>query len=315
MPEVSIIIVSMNRPDNLCPCLDSIREHTAVSYETFVVAYMFDKTSLSRLKEAYPWVTWVESDEPRGFSENNNLALRKASGRYCFVVNDDTLMSMPVIDRLVRDFSLLPSDAAIVSPRILNPDGSLQLNGRAAWSAMKYVLSKFHLYREQPDDTIGKDAVFESVYPTSDITGACFMIKTGLFHRLGWFDERYYFIPEDIALSTLVRHCGYGVYVDGAADIVHKWHVTASAISPAVKPTALRGSLIFYARGSRLRYLFIGAAVFCAELMKFFLAVLRKLFKPTREHERALLVYRHNLESIFTRRTPKEVFLRYYRQK
>ena len=37
-PDVSIVIVSMNKTEYLFPCLDSIREHTSVTYETLVVA-------------------------------------------------------------------------------------------------------------------------------------------------------------------------------------------------------------------------------------------------------------------------------------
>lgn len=45
---------------------------------------------------------FVESNEIRGFSENNNLALRQAKGKYCFVQNDDTELKMPCIDKLVE---------------------------------------------------------------------------------------------------------------------------------------------------------------------------------------------------------------------
>lgn len=48
-----------------------------------------------------PLVEFIESNEVRGFSENNNLALRQAMGKYCFVMNDDTEMNMPVVDKLV----------------------------------------------------------------------------------------------------------------------------------------------------------------------------------------------------------------------
>ena len=114
MPEVSIVIVCMNRPDILFPCLDSIWAHNTVSYECLVVAYFFSPENLALLKEKYPWVQVVESNELRGFAENNNLALKQARGRYCFVVNDDTLQPVPVIDRLVEDIEKLPENAAAV---------------------------------------------------------------------------------------------------------------------------------------------------------------------------------------------------------
>ena len=80
-PLVSIVIVCMNRPDNLYPCLQGLQAHTAVPCETFVVAYRFSPENLAKVQADFPWVRWIVSDGTRGFSENNNLALRQARGR------------------------------------------------------------------------------------------------------------------------------------------------------------------------------------------------------------------------------------------
>ena len=83
MPKVSVVIVCMNRPDLLYPCLEGIRTHTSVPYEVWVVAYMFSEENLTRLKADWPDIKVVESRELRGFSENNNLALRQIDSDYC----------------------------------------------------------------------------------------------------------------------------------------------------------------------------------------------------------------------------------------
>lgn len=302
----------MNRMDNLYPCLQSIRNHTGVSYETFVVAYLFDKTDLARAKEDFPWVTFIESDDIRGFSENNNLALRRAQGRFCFVLNDDTEFSESVIDTLVEDMTRLPESAAIVSPRLLNADGSLQLCGRPPYPSRYYALQQWHLHKEPIDDTLGKTPVFGSVFPTSNITGACFLIKRDVFESLGWFDEVYFFTPEDIALSTLARERGYTVWVDSGACITHKWKTTASRISPAVRPTAVKGSLIFFGRHSKTARLGLSVIVWLAEYSKRIKASLRYKMNPTEENLIKLNTFRNITAEIFSRLTPKEIFRKYY---
>ena len=112
MPKVSVVIVCMDRPDLLYPCLESMRVHNLAECEVWVVAYRFSEENLARLKSDWPAVKIVESRELRGFSENNNLALRQVTGDYCFIVNDDTRMQMPVIDRLLADFDRLPAEDA-----------------------------------------------------------------------------------------------------------------------------------------------------------------------------------------------------------
>ena len=195
MPKVSVVIVCMDRPDLLNPCLESIRAHNRTELEVWVVAYRFSEGNLERLKADWPAVHIVESRELRGFSENNNLALRQVTGDYCFIVNDDTLMRMPVIDRLLADFDRLPADAAVVSPKIVFPDGRVQTSGRAPWTAWRYVKHYLHMV----DETVPTPwSMKEGLFRTWTVNGACFLVRTDVFRQAGWFDETYTFTPEDI---------------------------------------------------------------------------------------------------------------------
>ena len=312
-PLVSVVIVCMNRLDNLYPCLLSLRERTvSVPYETLVVAYRFTEDNLAKVRADFPWVELIESREVRGFSENNNLALRRARGKYCFVLNDDTELHEDVIGALVADFGRLPESAAIVTPRLVNADLSLQLCGRPPYPARYYVLQQWHLHSEPKDDTVGKMPVVGRVFRTSNISGAAFLIRTDVFRDLDWFDERYFFTPEDIALSALACRRGYGVYVDAAVAVVHKWRTTAGRLSPAVRPAAVRGSLIFFSGGSGLKYALLAAGVWPAEWAKYIKASLRFRLHPTEENDIRRRTFRNICRSIFTRRSPKEIFSSFF---
>lgn len=311
---VSIVIVCMNRMDNLRPCLESIRAQVSVSHEILVVAYRFSKENLEEAKRTFPEVVFIESNDIRGFSENNNLALRKAKGEFCFVLNDDTELHSDVIGSLVEDFSHLPKSAAILCPKLLNGDGSLQLCGRPPYPARNYALQQWHLWKEPKDDTVGKTPVFGEVFETSNISGAAFLIKTEVFKALGWFDEKYFFTPEDIALSTLARKKGYGVYVDRAVSVIHKWRTTASAMSVAIRPASVRGSLLFFGGGSVCRYFCLALPVFLAESAKFLKASVRCLFFPTRENKIKRDTFRSVCGAVWSRKTPKELFKTNYQK-
>ena len=319
MVDVSIIIVCMNRPDNLYPCLESIRRTTVrVSYEVLVVAYMYDPDGLAKAREDFPWVTFIESKEIRGFSENNNLALRQAQGRYCFVLNDDTELPGPVVDSLVEDIGALPEGTAIVSPTLLNADGSLQLCGRRPYPARHYVMQQWHLFKEPVDITAGRepDAVINGrkLFRSWNITGAAFLIRTGLFQDLGWFDERFFFTPEDIALGSLACRKGCSLYVDASVQVVHKWRTTASRMMRAIRPAAVRGSLLHFSGFNQCRYLLLAVPVWLAEAGKRAKAAIVQLLRPSPARRTELLTYRNITRSIFTRRSPKEIFTKYYKE-
>lgn len=311
-PMVSIVIVCMDRMDNLRPCLEGIKRYTSVESETLVVAYRFSESNLAKAEAEFPWARFIVSNELRGFSENNNIALRQAKGRYCFIINDDTELREDVIGALVRDFERLPEDTAIVCPKLLNSDGSLQLCGRPPYPARYYVLQQWHLHKEPIDDTIGKTPIFGEVFQTSNISGAAFLIRRDIFRDLGWFDETYFFTPEDIALSTKAREEGFKVYVDRGASIVHKWRTTASRISPAVRPAAIRGSLTFFSGGSAVKYFLLALPVWMAESLKFAKAWIRLRLMREETARIAAETFRHNAASIFTRRSPKDIFIKYF---
>lgn len=287
----------MNRPDILYPCLDSIREQNEVSLECWVVAYRFSSENLQDLQEKYPWVKVVESTELRGFSENNNLALKQVTGKYCFVVNDDTVQRMPVIDRLVLDLENLPEDAAVVSPRIVFADGSLQTCGRGPWSRWRYFKHYLHRVDETRPSRWNKLA---GLFQTFTLNGACFLIKTDAFRRAGWLDERFFFTPEDIALGHRLNAMGYTVWADADVPITHLAGGSVSAWEQAIKPTRVRGNMIFYGEPFLLK-----CFIWCFELCR----VIKYLFLPrTPEHTVMRKTAWNVMRSVFSRKTPKEIF-------
>ncbi len=323
-PEVSIVIVSMNNTRFLFPCLDGIREHTKVSYETLVVAYMFSNDNLAELRSRYPWVTVIESKDLRGFAENNNLALKVAKGTYSFIVNDDTLMNGPVIDRLVEDMKRLPEHAAAVSPKIVFPDGLVQTCGRGPWNMSKYLRHYLHLVDETKKSAW---TMQKGLFRTGTLNGACFLAKTSIFRECGWFDETYTFTPEDIALGLLFNRRGYHIYTDADVEITHIANATASRIEAVIKPTRVRGSLILYSSLKHLdspqgtygickaKYYAAGMFIWCYEALR----GLKYMFcdcSDSSEESRRNRVMKETAanvrRNIFTNKSTKEIFTELY---
>lgn len=246
MKDVSIVIVCMNNLKNLYPCLDSIKKYTTVSYETLVVAYLFSKENLEKVKKDFPWVKFIESNEIRGFSENNNLALKQAKGKYCFILNDDTYMDMPVIDQLVATIKRLPENVACISPKSLFPNGKLQSCGRPIQNFYTVILRMLKLYNEQRAKSkyVNQNGIFE----TATVVGAFFLIKTDIFRKIGFFNEKFFFCPEDVEVGIKLRKLGYKCYANSDIYIYHIDGGTykISKLRTATMPSAEQGTLILF---------------------------------------------------------------------
>lgn len=314
MIDVSIVIVCMNNLQNLYPCLESIRKYTnEVKYETLVVAYLFSRENLLKVSIDFPWVKIIESNDIRGFSENNNLALRQIKGKYCFVLNDDTEMKMPVIDRLVETIEKLPNDVAVISPKSFFGDGRLQSCGRPKFTITTAILRNMKLWHEQKTKSpyVNQNGVFQTYH----IWGAFFLIKTEIFREMNWFDERYFFSPEDIALSRKLNRSGYKCYVNSDVEIIHYEGMTGKGVSQlqiATKPSAFKGQIIYYGDNSQLKTFFVSIIFFVMLFPQLIYHIIKSIIGSNKEKNNILAKAGINSMAIcFSSMTPKEVFIKF----
>lgn len=310
---VSIVIVCMNNMRNLYTCLNSIQKETCLEYETFVVAYLFDSENLNKAKKDFPWVVFIESNEIRGFSENNNLALRLAKGKYCFVVNDDTEMRSPVIDRLVESIEKLPQNVAIISPKFLNADGTVQACGNTEKNLKSYFRSFYGLKKSGSENRYINQT---GIFLTKQILGAGFLIKRSVFEQIGFFDERYFFSPEDLEVARQVQRLGYLCYVDADACLIHYEGMTTrslSMVSTATKPASTVGNIIYYGDRSAFWSFVVRCHQFVGSFARFVYHRIRAIGKKKPNyHDIWAIGYCNATRACLSFASPKEVFVKYY---
>jgi GT2 family glycosyltransferase len=308
--QVSIVIVCMNKLDNLYPCLNSIKQYTNVSYEVLVVAYLFSKENLEKARVDFPWVDFVESNEIRGFAENNNLALRLAQGKYCFVLNDDTQFPAPVIDKLLNDFEKLDDKVAIVMPKLLYRDGSVQYCGVGEYSFGTILKRE---YNSNPKKKIESKYIDQKgLFETLNVCGAAFLIRTEVFREMGFFDEKYFFCPEDMALTTKLRGKGYKIYADADTYLYHFEGGTWGKLRVATMPTQIKGEQLFSAEKGKMYWWLFALLVFPIRLFKSCCWKLKSLASGD-EKDKVMAIANFNVcKVLFSSKTPKEIFKKIY---
>lgn len=308
--DVSIVIVCMNNLKMLYPCLESIKKYTTCSYEVLVTAFLFSNENIERLANDYPWVKIVESNEYRGFSENNNLALRQAKGRYCFVLNDDTYHSEPVIDNLVKTFDGLDEEVAVLSPVTISRNGSVQRCGKPRYNIFTYFIELIGLIKKY--DAYSKYTNKEGVFQTYNLSGAAFMMRTSVFEEVGWFDEKYYFCPEDIALSTTLNKKGYKCYVDARTKLTHIGGGTWSKTIIATKPATVKGLQYFYKDESVPAWLIYSFLATLEYGLKAFYWILKSIGSSDAHKTIMRNANWNGVKAIYSSQTPKQLFIEYY---
>lgn len=313
--NVSIVIVCMNNIRQLSDCLDSIKKHTKkVTYEVLLVAYFFNDDNLKKLKDNYPWVRIIVSNEIRGFSANNNLALKQAQGEYCFVLNDDTYIKQPVVDQLYER-AKTDENITCLTPQIIKPSGEIQYNGMTPITWKDWILILFKLKKDNADPK-HKWTHNEGFFQTYNILGAAFLIKTDVFRNIGFLDETYFYGPEDRVLSTLLNKKGYKIYVDSEIKLYHLGGGTAgpkSRTACATRPANRKGGVIYLAEGNRIIYLLLC----CVVWLNSAIWALGWLIKRLLGNQYAMISYQANINvcrTIFSDLSTLEIFEKFYKK-
>lgn len=308
MKKVSIVIVSMNRMENLDRCLPSIAKYTTkVNYEIYVVAYLFSEENLKMLKEKYPDVIVIESNEIRGFAENNNLALRQVKTPLTFILNDDTEFKEPVLDKLVSSLEATP-DATVMSPVLWNGEGKLLFSGRRKATFTAYVLSLLFKYRK-------KNSKYENgkgIFLTYTVSGAAFLIYTEDFRKIGFFNEKYFFCPEDIEVGHKLNSEGKHCYVDANCNILHYEGVSSkkTRLFYATTITSYIGISYFYSNNNSIKRFILLLIWKYKFLQHYYTAKIR----PTEHHNDYKYIYQKVYTAVKNMRTTKSIFIEEYRK-
>src|SRR5436190_18973770 len=116
---VSVVVVTYNALPWLERCLESVRGH-----ETIVVDHGSTDGTLELVRERFPEARLIEQ-ENKGLGGGSNAGMRVASGDYFLLLNSDAWALDDAVDKLAA-FADEHPDAAVVGPKLLNTDGSLQ---------------------------------------------------------------------------------------------------------------------------------------------------------------------------------------------
>lgn len=234
--DVSIVIVSFNSMSLLETCLTSIRSQTRQSsYEIIVVDNASSDGTGQMLRQKYPWVILIANGYNRGFAQANNQGFSKASGRYFFMLNPDTVILDRAIDRLVAFMEAHPG-VGICGPKNVGREGQLQFNCDqfpSVWNSFCSYAGLHSLFQGSPRCSRSQMRFFDyaSIRRVDRIMGCSLMIRADLFKRLGGLDDQYFMYFEETDFCYRARRLGYQVVFVPFAVIIHFGGESSQAVA------------------------------------------------------------------------------------
>ncbi|HEY3285445.1 MAG TPA: glycosyltransferase family 2 protein [Armatimonadota bacterium] len=239
--EVSAIVVSHNSRRVLMPCLGSLLDTGGpVLQEVLLVDNLSDDGCATEALERYPEVRLVTPPERQGYAANVNLGIRNAEGRYVLVANPDLVFCPNSLSLLVRYLQDHPK-VGIVGPKLVNPDGSLQLSCRR-WHTPTALLLRRGPWAARCEKTRPVRHFMMSDWDHSEsavvdwLLGACLLARREALEAVGPMDSRFFLYFEDVDWCLRMHKAGWHVAYCPEAVVVHHHQKASQGLrSPAAR--------------------------------------------------------------------------------
>lgn len=219
---ISVIIVNWNGLQHLEECLLSLSKQTTKDFEIILVDNGSTDGSANFVEKRFPYVKIIRLKKNEGFCRGNNIGLEHASGEFVALLNNDTKVDPNWLKELIQEIQSDPN-IGICSSCMVNYFKPEYLDTAGDGYDICGVGFK-----------IGNQMRVSEYRNKRDTFGACagaVMYRRSMINKIGFFDEEFFAVGEDIDLSFRARLSGYRCVYVPTAIIHHKINQTVGTRS------------------------------------------------------------------------------------
>lgn len=286
--DLSVIIVNYNTKDLLKQTIQSVIDNTkGIEYEIFVTDNASSDGSVEMLKEEYTQVKLIESKENLGFPKGNNIAIKRASGRYILLLNSDTKVIGSCLQNCVK-YMDEHSEVGALGCKVELPSGKLDHACKRGFptpeASLYYLLKLNKLFPEKKK--FGKYTMSyvkdDEVATVDSLMGAFMMIPKKVVDEVGMLDEEFFMYGEDIDWCFRIKKAGYEILYYPVEKIIH--YKGSSSKKKRAKTTYEfhRAMILFYNKHYRKEYnIFVTMLIYLGVTMRMIVVMFLNLFKSS----------------------------------
>jgi GT2 family glycosyltransferase len=205
-PVCSVCIANYNGEHILADCLDSVlAQQGDLPIEIIVHDDASGDGSVAFLRERYPQVELLASDENVGFCVSNNRMVAHARGKYVLLLNNDAALFPGAFSALIDAAGTQARPGILTLPQYDWETGDLVDRG--------CLLDPF--YNPVPNLDANRQDIAYGI-------GACLFLPHELWNELGGFPEWFGSMAEDMYLCCLARLRGLPATVTPASGYRHR---------------------------------------------------------------------------------------------
>jgi N-acetylglucosaminyl-diphospho-decaprenol L-rhamnosyltransferase len=262
-PDLGIVIVNYNTRELLRACLRSVYASQGdLTLAACVVDNASRDGSADMVAESFPQADLLANAENVGYARANNQGLRHfgfttapagsstSAPFFALLLNPDTELPRDALAQMLHFMDEHP-DAGIAGPKLVLPDGSLDLACRRSLPTPAISASRLTgLSRLFPNSRrFGKYNLTyldpEEVAQVGSVVGAFMLVRGEAISQAGLLDEQFFMYGEDLDWAYRIGDAGWKVYYNPAVTVLHIKRA-ASRHSPRAQIEFYRAMELFY---------------------------------------------------------------------
>lgn len=209
-PLVAIVIVNWNGGQTIIDCIKSLGMTDYPNYKVILVDNGSSDDSVKRIMKIRPDMHLIKLPKNYGYTIGTNTGwrygLKKLKANYiCAMDSDIVTVQKNWLSLEIEELEKL-KERGISCGKLIFPDGRVQL-----------------LYHEREHSQyLEKDVgQYDFVRETRAVGGACIIIKKEVIEKIGYYDEHFFYGPNDIDYCFRANQCGFKVIYIGYAKSIH----------------------------------------------------------------------------------------------
>ena len=253
--RLAVVIVNYNAGCHLQACLASLVEHLAgFDWKAVVVDNCSTDGSAQAVAGFVPRASLVQNPENLGFARAINQGTAATTAPLVLLLNPDARLTSSAVESLYAELVSHP-ECGVIGPAVTNEDGTIQGSARGDPDMITGLFGRSTLLtRLFPRSALARRNVMTSVASRPGetsvevdwVSGACMLVRRGVFDQVGGFDERFFLYWEDADFCRRVRDAGSRVRYHPDARVVHAVGRSSQAIRPLAVREFHRSAYLYY---------------------------------------------------------------------
>lgn len=260
--KLAVVILNWNGALLLEQFLPKIIAYSAGA-DLYVADNASTDESISTLQQKFPQITIIQNKDNFGFAKGYNEALKHVDAEIYALVNSDIEVTPNWLEPIIEEFTK-EKDTAIIQPKILAFKNKEKFEYAGAAGGFIDVFG-YPFCRGRVFDTIEKDlGQYNDAIEIFWASGACFFIRSEVFHALNGFDEAFFAHQEEIDLCWRAFNRNYITKYIPTSIVYHVGGATLEQGNPRKTFLNFRNSLLMLTKNlpsSKLFPIIIGRMV------------------------------------------------------